>query len=135
MAAQHQKEKVGKELPTKAMRSIIKKTLNKPRQQLQQWQMHMRENVLSFQDRFVKFKESPEGQGMGDLVATQKVATVEILEKGDAYKHQLDCKQELEYHERYVKYEHELAAVNCAKPTKRKWFLYVSCFSCSHIAI
>jgi hypothetical protein len=121
MATQYRKERVGKELPTKAMEAIVNKTVDKPQQQLQQWQMHIRRDPIAFQDRYVRFKSTPKGQAMHELAAMQEVAKMDFETKDESYLRELDRQRTIEYHERYVRYEHELAALNTAEPTAREW--------------
>jgi hypothetical protein len=121
MASQYRKEQVGRELPTKAMKAIVDKTIDKPQQQLQRWQMHMKHDPIGFQDCYVKFKLTLEGQGMHKLAAMQVVAKMDFKTKDELYFHELNRQRTLDYHERYVRYEHKLAALDAARPTGCEW--------------
>jgi hypothetical protein len=121
LSAKYRSESIGKELPTTMMKAIVDKTIPKPTQKLQQWQIYAKGDILGFQQRLQDFKATKKGQGMKDLAAMQHVALDDLKQCDDDFIEDLDRQRELEYQDRWAKYQMKKEAFETHEPDAREY--------------
>jgi hypothetical protein len=121
LSAKYRSESIGKELPTTMMKAIVDKTIPKPTQKLQQWQIYAKGDILGFQQRLQDFKATKKGQGMKDLAAMQHVALDDLKQCDDDFIEDLDRQRELEYQDRWAKYQMKKEAFKTHEPDAREY--------------